>query len=188
MTTPVLDSLRHHLHPYEAPLPPTLLEVLTYPHPSLRTPCQPVTCFDADLAYLVGNMVYTLYEGVGAVGLAANQIGDHRRVVVMDTTAKTTRDNLKILINPEIVDQSRNKVMREGCLSFPEYLANVKRAQRVIVKAQNVQGQWQQWEVKHLEAVCVQHEIDHLDAVLMIDRIDSLATDWIRRQPRAEPT
>jgi peptide deformylase len=166
--------------------PPAVLPVLMYPHPSLRQVCTEVTVFDAELQVFVASMVRTLYEGVGAVGLAANQVGDSRRIVVMDTTARTTRDNLKILINPEIVEQSRNKVMREGCLSFPEYLANIKRAQRVVLKAQDAEGAWQEWEVKHLEAVCIQHEIDHLNGVLMIDRIDSLATDWIRRHSASE--
>lgn len=160
----------------------TVLRILKYPHPILRVPCQPVTLFDEALSQLVANMVETMYDGPGAVGLSAPQVGQSVRVFVMDVTAKTSRNELKIFINPEIVQASRNKVMREGCLSFPEYLANVKRATKLTVRAQDVTGQWQEWELYALEAVCVQHEIDHLDGVLMIDRINSLNTDWVRRQ------
>jgi peptide deformylase len=164
----------------------TVLNVLKYPHPILRVPCPEVTEFDDDLAKLADDMVDTMYHGVGAVGLAAPQVRRTVRMFVMDTNAFTTRDNLKVLVNPKIIVSSRNKTMREGCLSFPDYLANVKRAQRVTVQAQDVKGNIIEYEVKHLEAVCVQHEIDHLDGVLMMDRIDSLKTDWVRRR-NSEP-
>jgi len=88
-----------------------------------------------------------------------------------------------VYVNPQIVQASRNKTMREGCLSFPEYLANVKRPQKITVKAQNHFGDWFEHEATQLEAVCIQHEMDHLNGVLMIDRIESLKTDWIARQP-----
>jgi peptide deformylase len=110
-------------------------------------------------------------------------------MVVVDVTASTTRAEAKVLVNPVIVQASRNKLVREGCLSFPEYLANVKRATKVTIEAYDVEGQHHTYEVKHLEAVCIQHEIDHLDGVLMIDRISSIKTDWIKRQtrPNASP-
>jgi len=163
-----------------------VLKVLKYPHPILRVPCPDVTVFDDALAQLAEDMVETMYHGAGAVGLAANQVGETVRMFVMDTTAFTTRDNLKILVNPTIIISSRNKTMREGCLSFPDYLANVKRAQRITVQAHDVYGELHEYEVKHLEAVCVQHEIDHLDGVLMMDRISSLKTDWVRRRGSEE--
>ena len=103
----------------------------------------------------------------------------------MDVSAATTKTDLKVMINPVIVQQSRNKVVREGCLSFPDYLANVKRATKLTVEAYDPYGELQTYEVKHLEAVCVQHELDHLDGVLMIDRINSLKTDLIRRNREA---
>jgi peptide deformylase len=124
--------------------------------------------------------------GAGAVGLAAPQVGQSVRVFVMDTNAFTTRDNLKVMVNPKIITASRNKTMREGCLSFPDYLANVKRSQRITVEAFDAYGVLQTYELKHLEAVCVQHEIDHLDGILMMDRIESLKTDWLRRQSTKE--
>jgi peptide deformylase len=159
-----------------------VLKILKYPHPALTTPCPIEERFDETLQALVQDMVEAMYDCTGAVGLAANQVGAIRRVFVMDMTAKTTRDQLKILVNPEILQQSRNRTSREGCLSFPEYLANVKRAQKVIVRCFDASGNLQQWEAEQLEAVCIQHEIDHLDGVLMLDRIESLKTDWVRRR------
>jgi peptide deformylase len=160
----------------------TVLKILKYPHPILRIPCPDVLVFDQALQDVVADMVETMYHGTGAVGLAAPQIGQTVRVFVMDTNAFTTRDNLKVMVNPKIISASRNKTMREGCLSFPEYLANVKRSQRITVEAFDAYGVLQTYELKHLEAVCVQHEIDHLDGILMMDRIESLKTDWLRRQ------
>ncbi|XVJ51820.1 MAG: peptide deformylase [Vampirovibrio sp.] len=164
----------------------TVLKILKYPHPILRVPCPELFVFDDALEALVGDMIETMYHGVGAVGLAAPQVGHSIRLFVMDTNAFTTRDQLKVMINPRIITASRQKTMREGCLSFPDYLANVKRSQRITVEAQDVKGKLHVFELKHLEAVCVQHEIDHLDGVLMMDRIESLKTDWLRRQSPRE--
>lgn len=160
--------------------------ILKYPHPVLQKKAEPVTVFDKAFQTLVADMIETMYNCPGAVGLAAQQVGETCRVFVMDMAAKTTKDQLRVFVNPELVQQSRNKMVREGCLSFPEYLANVRRATKVVVEARDQYGQVFQHEAKALEAVCIQHEIDHLDGVLMIDRIASLNTDWIRRQPRED--
>ncbi len=164
----------------------TILKVLKYPHPVLREQCEPVTVWDASLQELVDDMTETMYASPGAVGLAACQIGETVRVVILDVSSKTTREEYKVLINPTIVEASRKKMMREGCLSFPEYLANIKRATKLTFSAYDREGALQTYTVQGLEAIAVQHEIDHLDGVLMIDRISSLKTDWIRRQPRGE--
>ncbi len=163
-----------------------ILKILKYPHPLLREMCEPVTAWDANLDRAVDDMIQTMYASPGAVGLAACQVGMPRRIIVMDVNAKTSRDALKVLINPTIIEQSRNKTMREGCLSFPEYLANIKRATKLTFSAFDREGALQTYTVYGLEAVAVQHEIDHLNGVLMIDRITSLKTDWIRRQARPE--
>jgi peptide deformylase len=159
----------------------TVLTVLKYPHPSLRFVCPDVQVFDEGIIALVSDMIETMYSGLGAIGLAANQVGRTERIFVMDVNAFTTRDALKVLINPVIMASSRNKIMREGCLSFPEYLANIKRAQRVEMQAYDQYGTLHTYEFKHMEAICAQHELDHLNGVLMMDRIASLKTDWIRR-------
>lgn len=163
-----------------------LLQVLKYPHPILREQCEPITRWDASLQNLIDDMTATMYHAYGSVGLAASQVGEAVRVVVLDVSSKTNREAYKVLINPTIIDTSRRKVMREGCLSFPEYLANIKRPTKLTFTAFDRDGALQTYQVQGLEAIAVQHEIDHLDGVLMIDRINSLKTDWIRRQPPGE--
>lgn len=164
----------------------SVLKVLKYPHPILRERCEPVTAWDGALQKLIDNMTETMYDAYGSVGLAASQVGETVRVIILDTSSKTTRADYKVLINPTILEASRNKTMREGCLSFPEYLANIKRATKLTFSAFDRDGALKTYSVQGLEAIAVQHEIDHLDGVLMIDRINSLKTDWIRRQPKGE--
>ncbi|NUN15335.1 MAG: peptide deformylase [Myxococcales bacterium] len=147
----------------------------------LRRPAEPVVAFDHTLETLAQDLVDSLYAHKGAIGLAAPQIGVSLRVMVIDMTANTTRDRPRVLVNPVIVAQSRQKSVREGCLSFPDYLANVRRCLRVHFVARDPFGNVVEDHVEGLEAVCVQHELDHLDGVLMIDRVNSLNSDWIRR-------
>lgn len=166
------------------------LKIYQYPSPHLREVSEPVTDFGPALQKQIDDLLDTMYGSRGAIGLAAIQCGIPIRVFTLDMTAKTSRDQLKILINPRIVQSSRNKQSREGCLSFPEYLANVKRATRVTIEAQDREGEPVIYEVRDLEAVAMQHELDHLDGILMIDRINSIRTDWVRRhgKPEAEKT
>lgn len=164
----------------------SVLKVLKYPHPILREKCEPVVTWDNGLQKLIDDMTETMYDAFGSVGLAASQVGETTRLIVLDTSSKTTRADYKVLINPTIIESSRNKTMREGCLSFPEYLANIKRATKLTFTAFDRDGELRTYTVQGLEAIAVQHEIDHLDGVLMIDRISSLKTDWIRRQPKGE--
>ena len=159
-----------------------ILKILNYPHPKLREMCEPITEFDSALKDVVHDLVETMYASPGAVGLSAPQIGYSQRIFAVDVTAKTTRTELKVMINPVITVASRNKLVREGCLSFPEYLANVKRAQRVVIEGFAPDSKPVSHEVTKLEAVAMQHELDHLDGVLMIDKIQSLSSDWIRRE------
>lgn len=156
--------------------------IYKYPHINLRQQCIPVTDpLSDEIQTLITNLVDTMYNEPGAVGLSAPQIGSDKRVVVIDMAAKTTKDQLKVMINPEIVTVSRKKMVREGCLSFPEYLVNIKRGTKATVKYLDKKGQPQEISVRDLESVAVQHEIDHLDGILMIDQVHSLKTDIIRR-------
>ncbi len=156
--------------------------IYKYPHVSLRQECISVQEPQSEsVQTLIQDLIDTMYNENGAVGLSAPQIGSNQRVVVIDVTAKTTKDQLRVMINPEIVTISRKKMVREGCLSFPDYLVNVKRGTKSTVKYIDQHGQPQQIDVRDLEAVAVQHEIDHLDGILMIDQVHSLKTDVIRR-------
>lgn len=164
-----------------------VLRILKYPHPILRKQCEPVTSWDNALSKLIDDMTETLYASPGAVGLAACQIGEPVRLMILDVSSQEDRSEYKVLINPTIIEATRNKTMREGCLSFPDYLANVKRATRLTFNAYDRDRELRTYTVRGLEAIAVQHEIDHLEGILMIDRIHSLKTDWIRRhQTRRE--
>jgi peptide deformylase len=165
----------------------TVQRVLKYPHPVLREVSRPVEwtegCpFSAEIQTLIADMTDTLYAHGGAIGLAAVQIGQPWRVFLLDMTAKTTQNQLRVLVNPVITHTAKNKWVREGCLSFPDYLASVKRALKVTVSYVDQHGLPQLAEVTELEAVAVQHEMDHLDGVLFIDHIQSLGTGLIPRQ------
>ncbi len=158
-----------------------VVKIYKYPHIILREMCKPIESIEASTRQLIDDMTSTMYDCNGAVGLAAPQVGHPVRMVLIDVTAKTTQSELRVMINPEITKQSRNKLVREGCLSFPDYLANTKRGTRVTVRYMDEHGKTIEAEVRDLEAIAVQHELDHLDGVLMIDRVNSLKTDLIRR-------
>lgn len=159
----------------------TVLKIYTYPNPVLREQCVPVTAFDTALEKLVRDMTETLYSYPGTIGLAAPQVGVPQRVFLVDVSAKTSRDQLRVYINPVITQTSRNKLVREGCLSFPEYLVSVKRAMRVTLTACDASGNTFEQTAEDLEAVALQHETDHLDGIVFIDRINTLKTDILRR-------
>ena len=160
-----------------------ILEIYEYPHPLLRQPAEPIVDFGKQLQKQIDDLVDTLYDNRGAVGLAATQVGLPLRLFVMDLHPQQPESQLKILANPTIVRSSRWKVAREGCLSFPEYLANVKRAKRLTVSGCDRYGEPFEWDLEGFESVVVQHELDHLDGVLMIDRIRSISKDLRLRQP-----
>ena len=162
----------------------SILKVYKYPHPILREPTQNVDAVNDDIKQIIADMKDTLYSFPGCVGLAAPQVGHSLRIFLVDTTAGKKPDQLKVVINPEITHTAKNKMVREGCLSFPDYLVNVKRALKVTFNCLDEDGNQQEYQVRDLEAICIQHELDHLDGVLMIDRVQSIKTDII---PRTNP-
>ncbi len=163
----------------------TVLKIVLYPDKALRTVCAPVETFDAELKSIVNDMIETMYFYKGTVGLAAPQVNILKRIVTIDINAKSSQDKLFVLINPEIISISKKKYVREGCLSIPEYLADIKRGKKVTVRAQNIDGNFFELSASELEAVAIQHEVDHLDGIVFIDRIDSLKTGLIRRSGQA---
>lgn len=159
----------------------TVLEIITYPDDALRTVCKSVKDFDNGIKDIVNDMIETMYAYEGTVGLAAPQVNIFYKIALVDVTAKTSKDGLIVLINPKIVEASKKKYVREGCLSIPDYLGDVKRDKKITVKAQNIDGTHFELKAKDFEAVAIQHEIDHLSGILFIDKIDRLKTDLIRR-------
>jgi peptide deformylase len=121
----------------------------------------------------------------GCVGLAAPQLGDEVRIVVVDVSEHpraTGQNGLLVLVNPVIRRSSGDEIAREGCLSIPDLTANVKRATEVVVEASEPDGAARSVEAEGFEARALQHEIDHLDGILFLDRVASLTTDVFRRK------
>jgi len=160
--------------------------ILIYPHPLLKTVCRPVATMNDDISALIGDLVDTMAAGPGSVGVAAPQIGVTLRVCVVDVSAsRQGRDNnhgLLVLVNPEIAHREGAAIMREGCMSVPDYTGDVERAVSIVVQFQDERGKQREIEANGFEAVAIQHEMDHLDGLLFLDRIASLKTGLFRRK------
>jgi peptide deformylase len=158
-------------------------EIVKYPDPVLSKPAAPVTNFDAALKKLVAEMFASMYAAQG-IGLAAPQIGQSKRLTVIDVSFQKNPEEKIVLINPEIIDQEGKQFEEEGCLSLPDIREKVHRAARVTVRAQNERGEWFDREGDELLARAFQHEIDHLNGVLFIDRISRLKRELALRKIR----
>ena len=150
-----------------------LRTILTYPHPVLRQKAEPITDFDQDLITLVEDMADTMYHAPG-VGLAANQIGVARQVVVVDRSAADNERSFITLINPVITAGEGSVVDDEGCLSVIECYSKVKRFQKIHVTALDIDGNVLDFDAEDRYARIIQHEVDHLLGTLFIDRLSSL--------------
>lgn len=160
-------------------------KILLYPHPLLKTPAQPVNNLDSEILDLIADLEETLDNAPGCVGIAAPQIGELRRVIVVDISRSkkaTTSQGRLILINPRLIASAEVAIFREGCLSIPDYTANVSRASQIRVSAVNPAGKEVNLESAGWEAVALQHEIDHLEGILFLDRVVSLKRDVFLRK------
>ncbi|MFT4608613.1 MAG: peptide deformylase [Urechidicola sp.] len=154
-----------------------VLNILHFPDPKLRTVAKSVTLFDDELKQFVSDMFETMYEAPG-IGLAASQVDRHIRLLVIDVSDKS--DAPRCFINPEIVKSDGESCIDEGCLSIPGYYEPVTRADHVLVRAQDVNGDTFEVEAEGLEAVCIQHEMDHLLGKLFVDYLSPLKRNRIR--------
>lgn len=158
-----------------------VLEILQHPDTRLRRKALPVTVFDRNLSKLVEDMFETMYEAPG-VGLAANQVGVHLRVAVMDCSAPNEPPRPLVMVNPEIIDADDRQEMEEGCLSVADYRDKILRYNRLRVRAQDREGKVYELDAEGLLAQAVQHEIDHLDGKLYIDRLSSLKRERLKKK------
>jgi peptide deformylase len=155
--------------------------ILHYPDKRLRNPGAPVTRFDAELRTLVDDMAETMYAAPG-VGLAAPQIGVPLRLFIVDVaTSDDVPSDLRTFINPEIAERIGECSYEEGCLSFPGIHESIKRAERVKVRAHDLDGQPFELEADGLLAIAIQHENDHLDGKLMVDHLSLLRRRLVHR-------
>jgi len=164
-----------------------LLEVLTYPDPRLARKSLPVAKVDDEIRQLIDDMFETMYASDG-VGLAAPQIGEIRRIIVIDVEQKNddkgapiTRSPIAI-VNPVITAKEGKIVWEEGCLSVPDYVDEVERAAKVVCEGLDRAGNPLRIEGEGLLAVCLQHEIDHLDGVLFVDRLSRLKQSMVKKK------
>ena len=158
-------------------------EIVKYPDPILQRPTEPVTEFNEELRALVDDMFESMYAAHG-IGLAAPQIGISKRITVIDLSFQKNPEEKIVLINPEIIHKQGKQSEEEGCLSLPEIREKVSRAEKVRVRAQDVNGKWFELDGDELLARAFQHEIDHLDGILFIFRVSALKRDLLLRKIR----
>ena len=158
-----------------------LLPILEYPDPRLKKVAGTVTAFTPDVVKLVRDMAETMYAAPG-VGLAATQVDVHKRIIVIDIS--DARDDLVVLVNPEIITASGEIECEEGCLSVPGYYDKVVRAARVTVRAKNERGEPFERTAEDMLAVCVQHEMDHLLGRMFVDYLSPLKRARLKSKQR----
>lgn len=162
-----------------------VLPIRRFPDPRLKRPTRPVERVDAAVSGLIASLVTTMRHHPRCVGLAAPQVGSALRIAVMDATGHPkvpASRGLLILVNPRLIEADGAVVQREGCLSIPDFTANVRRAARVRLAAWNQRGVPYELWLDGFEAIIAQHEVDHLDGTLFLDRVANVTTDVFKRK------
>lgn len=147
------------------------LPILEYPDPRLKKVAAPIAAVTPEIRKLVADMAETMYAAPG-VGLAATQVNVHKQVIVIDISEH--RDDLRVFINPVLLEAEGEAENEEGCLSVPGYYDKVARAARIRVRAQNERGETIEFDAEGLLAVCVQHEMDHLRGKVFVEYLSPL--------------
>lgn len=148
-----------------------ILPILRYPDPRLHKVAARVTRVDDKIRNLIKDMADTMYAAPG-IGLAATQVNVHQRVIVIDISE--TRDQLRVLMNPELLEATGEAECEEGCLSVPGIFEKVPRAQCIKARAWDASGELQTFEVEGLLAACIQHEMDHLMGKVFVEYLSRL--------------
>ncbi len=156
-----------------------ILNILEFPDPRLTTLASSVEIFDGELKTLVEDMIQTMYSANG-IGLAATQVNVHKRLLVLDISE--AQDQPCVYINPEVLNRSGEQVHEEGCLSVPGIYASVKRAENILIRAQDVDGRFFEESLEGLHAVCIQHEMDHLVGRLFVDYLSPLKRNMVKKK------
>ncbi len=160
----------------------SVLPILIIPDQQLRLKSEPVPAVTAEVRRLADDMLETMYKAPG-IGLAAIQIGQPKRLVTVDLAKPEEEPKPVVLINPEITWESPERsIYEEGCLSIPDYYADVERPASVKVRYMDLKGETQEMLAEGLMATCVQHEIDHLNGVLFIDYLSKLKRGMVMRK------
>jgi peptide deformylase len=162
-----------------------VLEILKYPHPTLKKRSKEVERIDEGIKSLIRDMVKTMYEANG-IGLAACQIGVPQRVIVLDVSPIDPQQSFFAMINPEIISQEGEIDHEEGCLSVPECFEKVKRKEKICVRGISPEGKEMEVAGEGILAFALQHEIDHLNGVLILDRMSYLKRGMYRNKLKKE--
>ena len=160
-----------------------LLPILRYPDPRLHVVAEPINVVNGEIRRLIRDMLETMYAAPG-VGLAATQVGVHKRLIIIDVSEM--HDDLKVLINPSIQERSGHATVEEECLSVPGVFEKVARAERITVRALNVDGCTFDLEAEGLLAVCIQHEMDHLEGKVFVEYLSRLKQQRILARIRKQ--
>lgn len=162
-----------------------VLEILKYPHPTLKKRSETVSLIDEDVKRLINDMRETMHAA-GGIGLAACQVGVSRRVIVLDVSPMDPQHSFFALINPEILSEEGETDHEEGCLSVPDYLEKIKRKEKVWVKGLSPEGKDIKIEGDGILAIALQHEIDHTNGILILDRVSRLKREIYRNRLKKE--
>ena len=161
-----------------------LLQIHTFPDPILKQVAQSIEVFDDALRKTADDMLETMYASNG-IGLAAIQVAILKQLVVVDLLSGSEDESERtphVFVNPNITEQSGETISEEGCLSVEEFRAEVKRAERITLEYQDVEGQPHTLVAEDLMAICIQHELDHLRGVLFIDHLPPLKQKMVKRR------
>jgi len=159
----------------------SIRKIFQYPDPVLRHETAAIDQFDDKLKTLADDMAETMYDAPG-IGLAAPQIGESVKLIVVDTSKQEDGREFMALVNPEIVDHQGSQLDEEGCLSVPELTSNVQRFKKIKVTYQDLDGQPQELTVEDRFAVVLQHEIDHLNGILFLDHLSPLKRSLYKKK------
>lgn len=159
-----------------------ILKILTYPDHTLRQPTNELDNIDGDVQKMIDQMASTMYNAPG-VGLAAIQVGWDKSVLIFDISPSDQDRSLQVLINPRIIDQEGEILSEnEGCLSVPEFKADVKRYASILVQGVDREGRPMELEAQGMLAIILQHETDHLKGKLFIDHVSALKRQLYTRR------
>ncbi|SDP21781.1 peptide deformylase [Desulforhopalus singaporensis] len=156
-------------------------KIYQYPEPVLRKQTESITTFDEKLKKLVSDMADTMYDAPG-IGLAAPQIGESLKLIVVDTSKNQEDREYKAMINPEITHHEGSQLDEEGCLSVPDLTAKVNRFRKITVDYYDLEGKKQSLTTENRFAVVLQHEIDHINGILFIDHLSSLKRNLYKKK------
>lgn len=155
--------------------------IVKYGDPVLRTPTRPVDRIDAEIRKLIDDMVETMYAAPG-VGLAANQVGVSKRLMIIDLSVGETPGELHVFINPELIEKQGEISEEEGCLSIPDFVEMVSRPEITTVRYQDREGGWKEMTGEGLMSRALNHEVDHLDGKLYVDYLRGLRKERLLKK------